>query len=250
MQGGRLHMQNKENKGVSNKKRVIIFIVEGPSDESAIGGIVAEYFAEYHVVFQVIHGDITTKDGVNSNSIIKRVHAYVEEIMRKYRYKEEDLGSIIHVADMDGAYIPPDKVLEKENGATKYDKDCIRTMHVNAVIRRNKLKSELLDKLAKTGKVGGVPYQIYYMSCNLEQVLYGELRTFTDDEKWEKSDSFAQEYEGHVKEFIQFISDTSIAVGGSYQETWAFIEKETNSLKRYTNFYQIFKKEGFFEKSL
>lgn len=43
--------------------------------------------------------------------------------------------------------------------------------------------------------------------------------------------------------FIQFISDKSIAPGGSYRQTWSFIQKETNSLKRYTNMGIIFEEE-------
>ena len=43
-------------------------------------------------------------------------------------------------------------------------------------------------------------------------------------------------------EFIQFISDESVAVEGSYKETWEYIEKDLNSLNRHSNMNLIFQK--------
>lgn len=71
-------------------------------------------------------------------------------------------------------------------------------------------------------------------------MLYNELKDFSDEEKEEMSDDFAERYEGKVEEFIQFISNPSFAVDGSYKQTWKFIEKDNNSLKRYTNMHLIF----------
>ena len=59
----------------------------------------------------------------------------------------------------------------------------------------------------------------------------------------EKSDDFAEQYEGKSDEFIQFISDESVAVEGSYKETWEYIEKDLNSLNRHSNMNLIFQKE-------
>jgi len=47
---------------VVNEKKVIAVIVEGPSDEAALGSILKEYFSSEEIQFVVVHGDITTKD--------------------------------------------------------------------------------------------------------------------------------------------------------------------------------------------
>ena len=39
------------------EKRVVAVIVEGQSDENAIGGILKEYFASKEVQFAVVHGE-------------------------------------------------------------------------------------------------------------------------------------------------------------------------------------------------
>ena len=46
--------------------------------------------------------------------------------------------------------------------------------------------------------------------------------------------------EGKLFEFINFISDKSIAVDGTYRETWKYIEEDKNSLQRHSNMHLIF----------
>lgn len=74
----------------------------------------------------------------------------------------------------------------------------------------------------------------------MEHVLYNELKDFSDDEKEILSDEFAEKYEGKIIEFIEFISDKSFAVDGTYRETWIYIEKDMNSLQRHSNMHLIF----------
>lgn len=45
-----------------SEKKVIAVIVEGPSEEAALGSILKEHFTTEEVQFVVVHGDITTKD--------------------------------------------------------------------------------------------------------------------------------------------------------------------------------------------
>lgn len=226
------------------EKRVIIFIVEGPSDEGAVGPLIQEYFSEAEVKFYVVHGDITLRNGVSHDTILKKINDCIDQVQRKYRYEDEDLQRIIHLTDLDGVFIGDEEIQKKEGGPTEYYPDHIETPDVKALARRNQAKAELLCKLSSTGKIRGIPYRIYYMSCNLEHVLYNELREFSDEEKWIRSDLFAEAYEGNTEEFLEFLKAEEIAVEGSYRDTWKFIEKDHHSLKRFTNFQQVFQGEN------
>ena len=53
-----------------NEKKVIAFIVEGPSEEAALGTVMSEYFSGSRVKFTVVHGDITLKDYVSVDGIL------------------------------------------------------------------------------------------------------------------------------------------------------------------------------------
>lgn len=235
-----------------SEKKVILFIVEGLSDKAALGTIMEEYFNNEDIKFLIVHGDITIKNYITKDNAIVKVNEQIKEklkeLKKKYNYSKTDYIKIIHLIDTDGAYISYDKVIQKEREDSNkskvlYYEDHIEAENVEGIRKRNEKKADVLFKLRTTKKIDGIEYRVYYNSCNLEHVLYDELKDFTDDEKSEKSDDFAEEYEGRVEEFIKFISDKSVAVEGSYKETWEYIEKDLNSLNRHSNMNLIFEGE-------
>lgn len=147
---------------------------------------------------------------------------------------------IIHIVDTDGVYIPEIDIKEADVEKAQYYEDHIDVKNAKVIVNRNRRKGAILYKLRKTGKINGIPYRIYFNSCNLEHVLYDELKDFTDEEKQILSDDFADKYDGKVNEFIEFISDNQIAVPGTFQKTWDYIEKDRNSLNRHSNMHLIF----------
>lgn len=222
-----------------NEKKVVAVIVEGPSDENAIGGILKEYFSSEEVQFVVVHGDITSDYNTTVENVVAKVGDLIEGIKSKYGYRWEDFLRIIHIADTDGAFTK-DCIEEAECEGILYYEDRIECSNTDEVEKRNRHKSEIMYKLCSTGKVRDVHYRLYFNSCNLEHVLYNELKNFSDEEKEELSDEFAEKYEGKVQEFIDYISDVSIAAPGAYKATWRYIEKEKNSLQRHSNMHLIF----------
>lgn len=225
-----------------SEKRVMVFIVEGRSDEVALGSIMKGYFSDNEVRFVVIRGDITTKDYVSADSILEKINQHVESVKEKYRYRFEDFVKIVHLTDADGVFIGKEKVKFANVERIQYYTDHVKTSDVDAIIDRNTRKAEILFKLRRTGKIHGIPYRIYFNSCNLEHVLYHELRDFSDEEKINLSDEFAERYEGRTEEFIEFISGSEVAVSGTYQQTWSFLEKKSNSLNRHSNMHLLFRK--------
>lgn len=222
------------------EKKVILFIVEGASDEAALGSIMKEHFSDNEVQFVVVHGDITLKDYVSNDNILKKIKEQTEIVKSKYRYKKEDFIKIIHITDTDGVYIPEADVREADVKEVQYYEDHLEAKNVQKIIERNKHKGDILYKLRKTAKIDGIPYRIYFNSCNLEHVLYGQLKDYSDEEKQKLSDDFAERYEGKADEFLAFISDPVVAVSETYQKSWDYIEKNNNSLKRHTNMQLIF----------
>lgn len=226
---------------MKSEKRVIAVIVEGPSDENAIGGILKEYFSSEEVQFAVVHGDITSNELTTVDNVIKKLSNLIDGIRKKYGYNWNDFIKVIHIADTDGVFTK-DCVKESEVDGIQYYEDHMEGTNVEAIERRNKHKAEILFKLYSTGNVHNIGYRIYFNSCNLEHVLYGVLKDFSDEEKEEMSDDFAEKYEGKVDDFISFISNETLAVPGAYKATWRFIEKEKHSLERHSNMHLIFTK--------
>lgn len=224
------------------EKKVVIVIVEGPSDESAIGSILKEYFSSDTTYFVVTYGDITSRNDVETSNVISKIKATIDKDKDKYGYRWDDLVRIIHIADTDGTFTNG-CIVKADVKEIQYFEDHMETANVVAAERRNKGKAAVMYKLYTTGKINDIDYCLYFNSCNLEHVLYNVLKDFSDEEKAEMSDNFAEEYEGHMEDFIEFISSPDIAVQGDYKETWKFIEKDRHSLERHSNMHLIFEGE-------
>ena len=70
-----------------SEKKVIAIIVEGPSDENAIGGILKEYFSSEEVQFAVVHGDITSNEFTTVDNVVTKITALIDGIKIKYGYQ-------------------------------------------------------------------------------------------------------------------------------------------------------------------
>lgn len=81
---------------MSKAKKVILVIVEGPTDEDALSSVLKQIFSSAEVHFHVIYGDITTEDAITANNAKSYVAKRIAAEMKKYAYKESDILQIVH----------------------------------------------------------------------------------------------------------------------------------------------------------
>ena len=221
-------------------KKIILLIVEGPSEENALGPILRKIISNDNIRFKVTETDLTSiPDSIDVNNIesvlAKRVRSFLGNTFRV-----TDLKEIVHLVDTDGAFVDDSVVIEKENGKIKYTDSSIETAHKEKVEKRNKSKSEILKHLSSLSKLKilnnkFVPYQIYFMSCNLDHVLYN-IRHLPSNKKIDKATEFSDSYYGKEIEFIDFLLSEGVLLKGNYTESWLKVQKGYNSLSRGTNF--------------
>ena len=219
------------------KKKIMLFIVEGPTDETSLSTVLSRIFSSDTVKFQVVHGDVLTRDFVAPDRIIAAVNEQIK-LFRGNIYKPSDFCKVVHLADTDGAFIPEDAVVAEAVEGRQYPfytDTQILTPEPTNIIDRNARKRRNIAKLSSTGRVGGIPYSFYYFSCNLDHVLHGR-NNLSEAEKIACSRDFDLQYADDPNAFIRFMRDESFAVQGTYQETWAFIKQGTHSLERHSNF--------------
>ncbi|MCR4819161.1 MAG: hypothetical protein K5841_09430 [Fretibacterium sp.] len=214
------------------RKKIVFVIVEGPSDEEALGLFFNRIYDKSSVHVHIVHGDLTTMNG----NIRNRIADAVREYANSTHLKKTDFQEVIHIVDMDGAYIPDSAVIGDSAAIDPvYNTTEIRTCNPDGIKCRNEQKRKNLDVISSLLFVwGGVPYQAYYMSCNLEHVLYNKLNC-TDQEKENNAFAFAKNYKDNVPGFVSFIADSDFSVPGTYLESWTFIKQDKHSLERYTN---------------
>lgn len=145
-----MHLERRVDRYSMSEKKVVAFIVEGPSDEAALGTIMKEYFSSNEVQFVVMHGDITLKDYVSADSILKKINEQLDVLKTKYRYHLNDFIKIIHIADTDGVYIPDEDVKEADVEEVQYCKDHIDVRNASAAIDRNRRKGAVPGTYQKT----------------------------------------------------------------------------------------------------
>ena len=217
------------------RKKVVLVIVEGPSDDTALGIVLNQIFDKDSVYVHIMHGDITTRKGVHSDNIVAKIGDEVRAYAKSKHYSVKDFKQIIHIVDTDGAYIPDEKIIFiPESNKLSYESDGIHTLYQQEIIERNKQKTGNLYRLRGTGQIWNVPYRVYYMSCNLDHVLYNK-RNSSDEEKEADAYAFAKKYKNDIEGFVSFICDSNFSVNGDYKESWTHIETEMNSIERYTN---------------
>ena len=229
------------------RKKIVFVIVEGPSDEVALGVVLSKVYDSENVYVHIVHGDITTRNGVNGLNIVARVSDMVKDYAKSNHFSKTDFKQIIHIVDTDGVYISDDKIFEKEGlEKTLYMSDGIHTSDVEMIKYRNAQKRENLGRLRMRKTVWDIPYQVIYMSCNLDHVLY-DKRNSTDDEKETDAYLFANKYKDDLDGFVKFICKSKFSVDGDYSDTWTFIERDMNSIERHTNI-RICIEEAMFSK--
>ena len=214
------------------RKKIVFVIVEGPSDDDALGVVFSKFYSKDEVHVEVMHCDITTDFG--RTPIVSKIGNVVKSYTG-HAFKQSDFRQIIHIVDMDGAYIPDENIVEDPD-ATKpyYSTADIRTCNKVGIENRNRQKRDNLNRLTSISQVWKIPYSVFYMSSNLDHALYGKLNS-TDDEKEHDAFYFSMKYKNNLPSFIQFISESEFSVCNDYKESWRFIKEALHSLERHTN---------------
>ena len=231
------------------RKKVIFVIVEGPSDETALGVILSRHFDKDTVYTHVMHCDITTEfdkdthQKVGAADITKEIAEVVKKWADTNHLKPEHFERIIHIVDTDGAFVAEDYVVQSNLDAPFYTLEKILCPVRENIIERNSRKAKNLLRLASTPTIWKVPYSAYYMSCNLDHVLYNKQNS-NDTDKENDAINFALRYKENVPGFIDFISKSDFAykpkpelsLTDNHKESWKEIQVGQKSLERRTNF--------------
>lgn len=155
-----------------------------------------------------------------------------------------DYKEIIQVSDMDGAFVPDSAIVEDKNAYKPiYSEKEIHTNHPEGIIKRNAQKRENMNRLITTSAIGKIPYHIYYMSSNLDHVLYNKLNS-TNDEKENDAHNFAIKYKDDLIGFKSFIQESDFSVNQDFMDSWNYIKQGNHSLERHTNFGLCLENDG------
>lgn len=220
-------------------KKLVLFIVEGITDQNSLGALMEKLKNDVLVYFAVTGGDITTREGVTPGNITSKVGNLVREFSGR-TFSPKDFQEVIHLVDLDGAFMEAEHIRRKNCKDPIYTDEYIYTPNIQQIAKRNARKADNLKKLISLRKVWRtIPYQVYFFSCNLDHVLHDNAN-IPWREKFAYSGRFEDRFYDHPEKFLEYIRDHHFAVPGPLPDSWQFIQAEENSLKKYSNFHLYF----------
>nr|MBQ4453175.1 hypothetical protein [Clostridia bacterium] len=226
-------------------KKCILFVVEGKNDKTEIEAILhLPRFAilrdQYRFYVVPANTDITTvsKKG-KAKTAISALNAIVEEFRQKEHLKDEDIQEVVQVIDLDGCFIPEESIIKGDFADFEYTDNSIITSNVDGAIGRNRKKCNGIYDLLEKEKVGKTNYSIYYVSCNMDHLLFNS-RYLSPSGKGIKAMEFACECDKNPDCIDDIIFKKGICAEGSYWDTWGFIQNDCESLQRHTNLNVFF----------
>lgn len=222
--------------------KILLFIVEGQSDEASLAPALEKIITNSTVKFKVMCADITSDFDSTVQNIERRIKKLgVKRFLQENpQFTANDICGIVHIVDLDGAFVPDDIIVEGNTEDAQYFDDSIICKDKSLFVKSKNNKKDNLVYLSNLSEISiptgiVVPYSIFYMSCNLDHVLHNK-RNSTKAEKKENSILFADNYD-EAEVFESFFNGEDIKINGTYKETWDYIQIELNSLKRSSNFW-------------
>lgn len=224
---------------MANTKKVLLFVVEGATEETALARIMENIFSTKRIFFDIAHGDITVQGGMGKKPRERIRDLVLAQMNRNKSYGWNDLEQIVQICDTDGAFVPDDKVLRAPGSGLEYREDAILSPNPEGIRARNKEKAESMRKLSRihslTYRGRSVPYALHYFSRNMEHALHGKAETLSDRMKIELANELRRRYENDPSGFRDFVNSAEVLVSGDFSQTWDYLESGVRSLERGSN---------------
>lgn len=221
--------------------KAVIFIVEGAADKKALENIFKKIYKHKDIHFEFTHGDLTSDESVNETNVEDKIYEFVDKYRKYKSLKRSDIWQIVHIFDMDGAYIDDSNIIQGDSGEIVYSTENISCKNVQKPIERNKHKRKLMDYLLSLNDIKGISYRCYYLSSNLDHALYNQLN-LTDEQKSKYAQVFYEQFMGKEMLFIKFLDMEVVnGVPENFPASWRYIKEELHSLERHTNLNIYFK---------
>ncbi|KAB5604143.1 hypothetical protein [Bifidobacterium jacchi] len=239
------------------KRRIVLLIVEGASDASLLVPAFSALIENRLFRGQEFHCDVLTapnhreefhrRNGFYpADNPAKTVRELVEYYLKDHDRTWSQLGHIIQICDLDGAFAPDDCVREEPSiGETHYSTTDIVTANRAALIADRTTKRNGTDTLLKIDgfrKKNGrttlmVPYRLFYVSRNLEHAFRGRIDNLDARHKQSGAVKLADRFTRDPDLFSTTLQSLRRIHGNpaTWEESWQYAMQDCHSLERGSN---------------
>lgn len=223
-----------------NTRKTVFFIVEGNTDKTALEKIFQAIYKHKNIRFEFTNGDVTSDDAIDETNVYEILYKKVKDYIDDKKLKKTDIWRIVQIFDTDGTYIPETAIADGNSSKFMYSTTSITCKDVQKVKNRNYKKSNMMDYLLSLTEINNIPYKCYFMSSNLDHVLYNQ-QNLSEEDKKKYADAFYEKFLGVEKYFVDFLKiDAMNGVPDSFPASWRYIKEDLHSLERHTNLHIYF----------
>ena len=195
------------------KGGVILFIVEGPSDETAIMPFITEELRKQRIrtTVKILHGDILTA-WIDNTRIFevtsKNVRGKIQELITNFLkqpttkadgIKLKDINKIYYITDTDNCFL--DNKIHSQNKSA-----CLKK-----IFNFNELEMKLSKK---------IDFDVIFFAKNLENVTDNNPEVLTDKQKEEIAIKFSVRSLKESDYFINTFRDPGLKIWNNYRESY------------------------------
>ena len=234
---------------MSAQGNIILAIVEGPSDATALVDPLSKLLRNSQLRDLIADGDITLRylyakshPGMTGSNMEKVMTKLIDaDIKRRHVYVRNDVTAVIQILDLDGAFVPDGHVSQDEGlEERRYTENSILTPNAMETIRQNHEKQKNIRSLIsmKDIRLGrrDVPFHSFYMSRNLEHVIWDEKKQLEPEGKSACAKRAFRRYVQHPEELLDLLRSPEVMHGfKSFEESWNWPQVADNSLARGSN---------------
>lgn len=220
------------------KGKVILFILEGPSDYTALIPYIEKKLLDnlkINVTPKIMHGDILTEYIPNTRQY-KITPANVKGELKK------SISTHFHLTSVKADGIKLSDIIK-----VYYVTDIDYCFHEEQSHHKN--KSKCLTKIFNFNTISligenKIPFETIFFSKNLEHVTYGEEKEFSNLEKEKMAIEFSEKALADDTFFTEvFKSDNNLKIWESYRESYEGIKNFRGRASNMNNFLDEYKIE-------
>lgn len=252
-----------------SNRAFVCFCVDGPSDIDALKVPFEDLFDQIghddiDVRFRFAdfqnknHGDITSKSGVTPENIEKNIYKYYfKNVDKRTELGWDDVTTIIHIIDLDGAYVPRDNIRlfteeeeamadslitagEPKNTLYLDDHIAVRSnlsLRQDILLQKRKNIEYLLNLDEITVGKRKVRYMLFYFSCNLDHFLHGNAN-MVGAEKMRNAADFSR-IVTDANSLVTYFSENEFCTENDYAQSWKCLRRDAASLQRGSNVHLL-----------
>lgn len=195
------------------RKKVILFIVEGLNDETALALPLERLLTTEAVKIEVTGGDITS-DYRTAKGIAARIGECVKKHCTEQKYGKENISEVVLLTDMDGAYLDTTSVFKDASyNDPYYDANRILCKDPKRINISHSFKQQNLNRIISLPFVcTNIPFSVYFFSCNLDHVMCNNAN-LTDREKLIEAEAFRKRFSNDTEGFVVFSERNRCGIG-------------------------------------